>query len=608
MITVPTEPKAYNSIYKCLDDEELGHEWEQALYHQYNKNDNVRLVAQPTPIENVPPGKKILRSIMSTKVKKKGPTLYQLVARMCADGSGQEKGIDYEFSYSPTSGAPPIRITLSLAASHDLILAIIDVVNCFQSTLIPEDERLIITMPPLYRKWFQKTYPNVKWEHSPSGKYVLQLLNGLQGDKSIGRKWYLLLKRLLEEFGFVSCIQEPSLFIYEKENGTMILNTSTDDFLCAYSNQTIFDTLCTHLKRFFDITTEQGTLLKYLNLRIIQSPFGISVDQSQHIEHTIINKYFPPEKVAESGLKAVHTPFNTCNKYEIDLLEQLPATGEHLKALEKRYDGTYASIIGAIMHVYVWTRPDIGYATTRLSQYIQSPSEAAFAGLYRLLRYLATHRHRPIFYKRKQMSGTHIIRVDFDTPKFKEIELPNGLLELVDADHARDNATRRSCHCVLALLNEIIVHWKMQQQKCVALHSTDSEIRGCLAATKEGLYLQDICSFLKVNQQLIRPLPIFADSQPCIDSITANTVTSKVKHVAVHVHFINQQYKNDKVDFIKIDTHLNLADSGTKPNPSPTHFRQFDQVIGVRFYPPSDSEHYKLLELHKFTISPYSKS
>ena len=111
------------------------------------------------PIENVPPGKKILRSIMSTKVKKKGPTLYQLVARMCADGSGQEKGIDYEFSYMPTSGAPPIRITLSLAASHDLILAIIDVVNCFQSTLIPEDERLIITMPPLYRKWFQKTYP-----------------------------------------------------------------------------------------------------------------------------------------------------------------------------------------------------------------------------------------------------------------------------------------------------------------------------------------------------------------------------------------------------------------------------------------------------------------
>ena len=124
----------------------------------------------------------------------------------------------------------------------------------------------------------------------------------------------------------------------------MILNTSTDDFLCAYSNQTIFDTLCTHLKRFFGITTEEGTLLKCLNLRIIQSPFGISVDQSEHIERTIINNYFPPEKVAESGIKAAHTPFNTCNKYEIDLLKQLPAIGEYLKALKKRNGGTYLCI------------------------------------------------------------------------------------------------------------------------------------------------------------------------------------------------------------------------------------------------------------------------
>ena len=179
---------------------------------------------------------------------------------MCADGSGQEKGIDYEFSYSPTAGAAPVRIIISLAASEDLTIAIIDVVNCFQSTLIPAEERVIISMPPLYKRWFNKKYPNVKLEPSPSasGKYVLQLMNGLQGDKSIGRKWYLLLKKLLEEFEFVPCIQEPSLFVYEKDDVKMILNTSTDDFLCAYSNQSIFDTLCAHLKRFFDISTESS--------------------------------------------------------------------------------------------------------------------------------------------------------------------------------------------------------------------------------------------------------------------------------------------------------------------------------------------------------------
>jgi hypothetical protein len=93
---------------------------------------------------------------------------------MCANGSRQQQGIDYEFSYSPTAGGASI---LCHSACLRLTLAIIDVVNCFQSTLLLQEERLIITMPPLYKKWFQSKYPNVKWEESPSGKYVLELLN-----------------------------------------------------------------------------------------------------------------------------------------------------------------------------------------------------------------------------------------------------------------------------------------------------------------------------------------------------------------------------------------------------------------------------------------------
>lgn len=92
-----------------------------------------------------------------------------------------------------------------------------------------------------------------------------------------------------------------------------------------------------------------------------------------------------------------------------------------------------------------------------------------------------------------------------------------------------------------------------------------------------------------------------------IDSLNANTATRRVKHIAVPIHFINQQIKNGRVTLRKIGTRLNLADSGTKPNPSPTHFRHVDQAIGVRFYPPADSEHYKLLDLHKFIKSPYAK-
>jgi hypothetical protein len=107
MIALPYEPEAHPSVFKCLDSE-IGHESREALFHQYNKNDAVRLVAQPTPVENVPKDRKVLPVVMSTKVKSKGTDLYQLVTRMCANGSKQQQGIDYEFSYSPTASVASI--------------------------------------------------------------------------------------------------------------------------------------------------------------------------------------------------------------------------------------------------------------------------------------------------------------------------------------------------------------------------------------------------------------------------------------------------------------------------------------------------------------------
>jgi hypothetical protein len=89
MITSSVEPIAHPSITKCLADPDF------IQYHQFDKNDAVKLVAQPSPIENVPEGKKVHRTVISTKVKRKGENLFQLVARMCADGSKQEQGIDF---------------------------------------------------------------------------------------------------------------------------------------------------------------------------------------------------------------------------------------------------------------------------------------------------------------------------------------------------------------------------------------------------------------------------------------------------------------------------------------------------------------------------------
>lgn len=606
MVVLPYKPTAPKSFYDgCLHGPEKEH-WREACFHQFDKNQRVGLFSQPVPIESVPKGIKVHQTVLAPKVKKTDAAdTYKFVTRMCCNGSRMEKGIDFDHSWSPTIGAGPFRLTIHSAAAWSLTLAIMDVENCFQNTLLVEKEKVVVTIPPYYMEWFAREFPSYRIDNSPSGKYVLQALKGLQGDRKIGRKWYLLLKQLLCAFGCIQCLDEPALYKYgpDSDGYLLLVNTSTDDFLCAFSDEVIFRRLYDYLKAHFGITICTGTHLEYLNLRIIQTKYGISYDQTEHINDEILTAYFSND--SDERYKSVHTPFRTDNVYERELAEQLPATPSQLLALEKKYKGSFPSIIGKLMHVFCWTRFDIGYAMTRLSKFIQTPSEAAFAGLYRALRYLWTHKHRPIIAPRRVIEGYHTLRVNFDRDKFEEIRIPNTLTIVVDSDHARDNSNRRSCECIFILLNGVAFDWKMNQQRVIALHSTDSETRCVFSAVKRGLFIQNVAQFIGIPLDDLRPTQIFEDSQPCIDICEANQVTSRVKHIAVPIHFIHEFIHRNRFKMVKIGTHLNVADSGTKPNPSPTHFRHFDYACGVRFYPPHGSEHFKLLALDDFVPSPF---
>lgn len=51
--------------------------------------------------------------------------------------------------------------------------------------------------------------------------------------------------------------------------------------------------------------------------------------------------------------------------------------------------------------------------------------------------------------------------------------------------------------------------------------------------------------------------------------------------MAVPIRYIHEQIEANHIKLEMIDTTLNIADLGTKPNPLPTHFKQYDWAIGV---------------------------
>ena len=177
----------------------------------------------------------------------------------------------------------------------------------------------------IHQNW---RYPEHKFAQSPSNKYVIQILRGIQGDKEIGREWYLLLRVILHKFGCKQCKNELALWFFKTKTDILIVNTSTDDFLCSYSRVEIFYALRDFMTKFVEVTTQQGPTLKYLNLRIIQSDYGISYDQSEHIAE-LLEQWFPADSTER--IKGHHTPWSTDKQFERDLSEILPATPDELK-------------------------------------------------------------------------------------------------------------------------------------------------------------------------------------------------------------------------------------------------------------------------------------
>eukprot|EP00978_Attheya_sp_CCMP212_P040147 scaffold216087_cov31-Attheya_sp.AAC.1 len=66
-----------------------------------------------------------------------------------------------------------------------MTLAIADVKNAFQNTMIPVGERAHVAMSPYYPQWFRRKYPNVKIMslEAEADKYCIQSMNAIQGTK-----------------------------------------------------------------------------------------------------------------------------------------------------------------------------------------------------------------------------------------------------------------------------------------------------------------------------------------------------------------------------------------------------------------------------------------
>jgi hypothetical protein len=110
----------------------------------------------------------------------------------------------------------------------------------------------------------------------------------------------------------------------------------------------------------FEVTLQEGSTLRLLDLHIIQSPIGIRIYHADHIIEAIVEPYFQDRDTAQ--LFSVTSPFPTDSYFEQRVYEAHILVDPALRALEKKYGASLYHWNGVLLLVAIITRIGIGYA------------------------------------------------------------------------------------------------------------------------------------------------------------------------------------------------------------------------------------------------------
>lgn len=147
-----------------------------------------------------------------------------------------------------------------------------------------------------------------------------------------------------------------------------------------------------------------------------------------------------------------------------------------------RVRAPYHEAVGSLMYLAIGTRPDIAFALSTVSQYLESPDKIHWNAVKRVLKYL---------------KGTVDFGLIFESKPNLE------LLAYSDADYAGDVETRKSTSGSVFKLGGNTISWYSQKQKSVALSTTESEFIAAAEAIKELIWLRRLINEITKQEIVI---------------------------------------------------------------------------------------------------------
>ncbi|RVW38703.1 Retrovirus-related Pol polyprotein from transposon RE1 [Vitis vinifera] len=260
----------------------------------------------------------------------------------------------------------------------------------------------------------------------------------------------------------------PPGFDEERTNGK-----SVDDIILTGDDVIDMERLKQKLATEFEMK-DLGSLRYFLGMEVARNKIGISVSQRKHVL----------DLLGETGLvgcKPVETPVDSNVKIDTQ------------KVNNPIDSGRYQHLVGKLIYLS-YTRPDIAFAVSWVSQIMHAPAEEHMVAVYRILKYLKGTLGRGLFFGK---NGEGSIEAYID----------------VDWAGAIDDRKSTSGYCTFVWGN--LVTWRSKKQTVIARSIAKVELRSVAHGICEVLWLQIFLEELEVMVKL--PLRIYCDNKAAIN-------------------------------------------------------------------------------------------
>ena len=339
---------------------------------------------------------------------------------------------------------------------------------------------------------------------------ICRLLKSLYGLRQAGEIWGSLFCNTLLSWGYrISNIDKRMFFLVEGPHFVILL-VVVDDMKFVSNSPSLMSTLKQKLSATFDVKLF-GQLRTFIGWEIQYLPGGIKVTQSRYAKDLL-------SRCGMESCNAVWSPLPTN--------ADLTSANENDMLLTPVAHSEYRSVIGALIHLAVCTRPDLSFAVCALARHVHQPTERHRALMKRILRYVA---------------GT----TDYDLQYNRRPVTTESLKAHVDVDWGGCVETRHSTSGYIITINGGPISWKSQKQTVIALSSAESEYIAMSSCAKQVTWLRRILWEIGVRRPFdvddstcMSPTCIFSDSTAAIAFAYNETIAARNKHIAIKFHHL----------------------------------------------------------------------